>query len=125
MTASVSFPLLVEGSWGPDPPKTLINELQMYFQSPKKSGGGECKVVQQPKSPECFLVLFSTEDVRQNVLEKENHELVWQGKGTFKLAVWLPEDPDKASVSKEAVPEKVRTHGIIPRCGILLDEVWS
>ncbi|EGV96420.1 protein mono-ADP-ribosyltransferase PARP14 [Cricetulus griseus] len=105
MAESGPFPLLVEGSWGPKPPKTLINKLQMYFQSPKKSGGGECEVVQQPGSPACFLVLFSPEDVRQNVLEKENHELVWQGKGTFKLTVRLPEDPDKASVSK-AVPEK-------------------
>ncbi|XP_040606787.1 protein mono-ADP-ribosyltransferase PARP14 isoform X1 [Mesocricetus auratus] len=105
MAASGPFPLLVEGSWGPDPPKTLINKLQMYFQSRKKSGGGECEVVPQPGSPASFLVLFSPEDVRQNVLEKENHELVWQGKGTFKLTVRLPEDPDKASVSKEAVPE--------------------
>ncbi|XP_036059922.1 protein mono-ADP-ribosyltransferase PARP14 [Onychomys torridus] len=106
MAASGSFPLLVEGSWGPDPPKTLINKLQMYFQSRKKSGGGECEVVQQPGSPGRFLVLFSPDDVRQNVLEKENHELVWQGKGTFKLTVWLPEDPGEASVSKEAVPEE-------------------
>ncbi|XP_052596401.1 protein mono-ADP-ribosyltransferase PARP14 [Peromyscus californicus insignis] len=106
MAASRSFPLLVEGSWGPDPPKTLINKLQMYFQSRKKSGGGECEVVRQPGSPGRFLVLFSPEDVRQNVLEKENHELVWQGKGTFKLTVWLPEDPGEASVSKKAVPEE-------------------
>lgn len=106
MAASRSFPLLVEGSWGPDPPKNLINKLQMYFQSRKKSGGGECEVVRQPGSPGRFRVLFSPEDVRQNVLKKENHELVWQGKGTFKLTVWLPEDPDEASVSKEAVPEE-------------------
>ncbi|CAH6792300.1 protein mono-ADP-ribosyltransferase PARP14 [Phodopus roborovskii] len=106
MAASRQFPLLVEGSWGPDPPKTLINKLQMYFQSQKKSGGGECEVVRDPGRPGCFLVLFSPEDVRQNVLKKENHELVWQGKGTFKLTVQLPEDPDEASVSKEAVPEK-------------------
>ncbi|XP_038202662.1 protein mono-ADP-ribosyltransferase PARP14 [Arvicola amphibius] len=106
MAASGPFPLLVEGSWGLDPPKTLINKLQMYFQSRKKSGGGECEVVPQPGSPASFLVLFSPEDVRQNVLKKENHELVWPGKGTFKLTVRLPEDPEKASVSKEAVPEK-------------------
>nr|XP_048310122.1 protein mono-ADP-ribosyltransferase PARP14-like [Myodes glareolus] len=105
MAASGPFPLLVEGSWGPDPPKTLINKLQTYFQSRKKSGGGECEVVLQPGSPASFLVLFSPEDVRQNVLEKENHELVWPGKGTFKLTVRLPEDPDEAPVSKEAVPE--------------------
>ncbi|KAK7828045.1 hypothetical protein U0070_013671 [Myodes glareolus] len=41
-----------------------------------------------------------------NVLKKENHELVWPGKGTFKLTVRLPEDPEKAAVSKEAVPGK-------------------
>ncbi|CAO2631689.1 Protein mono-ADP-ribosyltransferase PARP14 [Lemmus lemmus] len=109
MAESGPFPLLVEGSWGPDPPKTLINKLQTYFQSRKKSGGGECEVVRQPGSPASFLVLFSPDDVRQNVLEKGNHELVWQGKGTFKLTVRLPEDPNEASVSKEAVSGKVRT----------------
>ncbi|XP_038202663.1 protein mono-ADP-ribosyltransferase PARP14-like [Arvicola amphibius] len=106
MAASGPFPLLVEGSWGPDPPKTLINKLQTYFQSRKKSGGGECEVILQPGSPANFLVLFSPDDVRQNVLEKENHELVWPGKGTFKLTVRLPEDPDEASVSNEEVPGK-------------------
>ncbi|XP_034371290.1 protein mono-ADP-ribosyltransferase PARP14 [Arvicanthis niloticus] len=102
MAASGSFPLLVEGSWGPDPPKNLINKLQMYFQSRKRSGGGECEVVPEPGNPARFLVLFFPEDVRQNVLEKGNHELVWQGKGTFKLTVQLPADPVEASVSKEA-----------------------
>ncbi|CAO2631686.1 Protein mono-ADP-ribosyltransferase PARP14 [Lemmus lemmus] len=62
MAAPGPFPLLVEGSWGPDPPKTLINKLQLYFQSRKKSGGGECEVVPQPGSPASFLVLFSPED---------------------------------------------------------------
>lgn len=62
MAASGSFPLLVEGSWGPDPPKNLINKLQMYFQSRKKSGGGECEVVPEPGNPARFLVLFSPED---------------------------------------------------------------
>ncbi|KAH0504443.1 Poly [ADP-ribose] polymerase 14 [Microtus ochrogaster] len=106
MAASGPFPLLVEGSWGPNPQKTLINKLQMYFQSQKKSGGGECEVVLQPGNPASFLVLFSLEHVWQNVLKKGNHELVWPGKGTFKLTVRLPEDPDEASVSKEAVPDK-------------------
>ncbi|XP_029400588.1 protein mono-ADP-ribosyltransferase PARP14 isoform X2 [Mus pahari] len=114
MAASGSFPLLVEGSWGPDPPKNLINKLQMYFQSRKKSGGGECEVVPEPGNPARFLVLFFPEDgegreVRQNVLEKGNHELVWQGKGTFKLTVQLPTDPEEASVSqksRKASPEE-------------------
>ena len=62
MAASGSFPLLVEGSWGPDPPKNLINKLQVYFQSRKKSGGGECEVVPEPGNPARFRVLFSPED---------------------------------------------------------------
>ncbi|KAM7321972.1 hypothetical protein ACRRTK_018813 [Alexandromys fortis] len=62
MAASGPFPLLVEGAWVPDPQKTLINKLQTYFQSRKKSGGGECEVVQLPESPASFLVLFSRED---------------------------------------------------------------
>ncbi|XP_049978351.1 protein mono-ADP-ribosyltransferase PARP14-like [Alexandromys fortis] len=88
------------------PFQTLINKLQMYSQSRKKSGVGECEVLLQPWNPVSFRMLFSTEDVCQNVLEKGNHELVWPGKGRFKLTVRLPEDPDKASVSKEAVPDK-------------------
>ncbi|XP_051005825.1 protein mono-ADP-ribosyltransferase PARP14-like [Acomys russatus] len=106
MAASGRFPLLVEGTWGSNPPKNLINKLQVYFQSRRNSGGGECEVVPEPGNPARFLVLFYPEDVRQNVLEKKNHELVWQGKGTFKLTVRLPADPVEASASKEAIPEK-------------------
>lgn len=105
MAASGSFPLLVEGSWGPDPPKNLINKLQVYFQSRKKSGGGECEVVPEPGNPARFRVLFSPEDVRQNVLERGNHELVWQEKGTFKLTVLMPTDPEEASASKKSRKE--------------------
>ena len=62
MAASGSFPLLVEGSWGPQPPKNLSTKLQMYFQSQKRSGGGECEVRQAPGSPPRFLVLFYPDD---------------------------------------------------------------
>jgi hypothetical protein len=62
MAASGPFPLLVEGSWGSDPPKNLSTKLQMYFQSPKRSGGGECEVRAEPGSPGRFLVLFFPED---------------------------------------------------------------
>uniref|UniRef100_A0A8C0W5K6 Poly [ADP-ribose] polymerase n=1 Tax=Castor canadensis TaxID=51338 RepID=A0A8C0W5K6_CASCN len=76
----------------------------MYFQSPKRSGGGECEVRAEPGSPGRFLVLFFPEDVRQEVLEKEKHELVWPGKGTFKLTVWLPTGPDETTVIKGRTP---------------------
>ncbi|XP_007175686.2 protein mono-ADP-ribosyltransferase PARP14 [Balaenoptera acutorostrata] len=100
MAASGSFPLLVEGSWGPQPPKNLSTKLQMYFQSQKRSGGGECEVRQAPGSPPRFLVLFYPDDVRQQVLARENHELVWPGKGTFKLTVLLPRATDEVQEGK-------------------------
>ncbi|KAF6120826.1 poly(ADP-ribose) polymerase family member 14 [Phyllostomus discolor] len=107
MAAPGFFPLLVEGSWGPDPPKNLSTKLQMYFQSQKKSGGGECEVRQEPGNPVRFLVLFHPQDVRQKVLERENHELVWPGKGTFKLTVQLPPAPDEVhGISEEEIPTK-------------------
>ncbi|KAM5281104.1 protein mono-ADP-ribosyltransferase PARP14-like [Ctenodactylus gundi] len=108
--AAGSFPLLVEGSWGPDPPKNLSTKLQMYFQSPKRSGGGECEVLPEPGDPARFLVLFSPEDVRQRVLERKNHELVWPGKGTFQLTVWLPAAPEEAPViEKKILTEESKT----------------
>ncbi|XP_007942118.1 protein mono-ADP-ribosyltransferase PARP14 [Orycteropus afer afer] len=105
MAAQDSFPLLVKGSWGLDPPKNLRNKLQVYFQSPKRSGGGECVVRSEPGSPPTFLALFFQEDVRQKVLERKNHELVWPEKGTFKLTVQLPTSPDETSdVSGRQIP---------------------
>ncbi|KAM9224811.1 protein mono-ADP-ribosyltransferase PARP14 [Dugong dugon] len=110
MAAPDSFPLLVNGSWGPDPPKNLRTKLQVYFQSPKRSGGGECVVREEPGSPLAFLALFSREDVRQKVLERENHELVWPEKGTFKLTVQLPTRPDEiCDVSGRKIPTKEST----------------
>ena len=62
MAAPGFFPLLVEGSWGPYPPKNLSTKLQVYFQSQKRSGGGECEVRQEPGNPVRFLVLFHSQD---------------------------------------------------------------
>lgn len=62
MAAPAFFPLLVEGSWGPYPPNNLSTKLQVYFQSRKRSGGGECEVRQEPGNPERFLVLFHRRD---------------------------------------------------------------
>lgn len=108
MAAPRGFPLLVQGSWGPDPPKNLSTKLQMYFQSPKRSGGGECEVYQEPGSPLRFRVLFFPFDVRQRVLERENHELGWAGQQPFKLTVCLPEASGKAhGVFKQNTPTKV------------------
>ncbi|XP_004577903.2 protein mono-ADP-ribosyltransferase PARP14 [Ochotona princeps] len=105
MAAPRGFPLLVEGSWGPDPPKNLSIKLQMYFQSTKRSGGGECEVHQEPGSPPRFRVLFFPEDVRQRVLERQIHELTWAGQGPFQLTLSLPEEK-LHSVSEKKIPTK-------------------
>ncbi|XP_057553363.1 protein mono-ADP-ribosyltransferase PARP14 [Hippopotamus amphibius kiboko] len=112
MAAPDSFPLLVEGSWGSDPPKNLSTKLQMYFQSQKRSGGGECEVRQAPGSPPRFLVLFYPDDVRQKVLERENHELVWPGKGTFKLTVQLPTATSEVQEGKVPTKESKTTERV-------------
>ncbi|RMC18752.1 hypothetical protein DUI87_04648 [Hirundo rustica rustica] len=40
-----TFPLLVRGDWGPaEPPPALRKKLHCYFQSQKRSGGGECEL---------------------------------------------------------------------------------
>lgn len=51
---------------------------------------------------------FFLTSVRQKVLEKKNHELIWPGKGTFKLTVQLPTAPDKVQDAfEEEIPTKV------------------
>lgn len=107
MAAPGSFPLLVEGSWGPDPPESLPTKLQLYFQSARRSGGGACEVLREPGSPPRFLVVFHLEDVQQRVLERKNHELVWLGKGTFQLTVQLPTAPDEVQdIFEGEIPTK-------------------
>ncbi|XP_060053091.1 protein mono-ADP-ribosyltransferase PARP14-like [Erinaceus europaeus] len=119
MEAPCGFPLLVEGSWGAVPPKNLSTKLQLYFQSSKKSGGGECEVHQEPGNPPHFLVVFFPEDVRQRVLERENHELVFPGKGTFKLSVKLPTAPEKAHKAAERDIPRHESKDHVQQSGVL------
>ncbi|XP_032725407.1 protein mono-ADP-ribosyltransferase PARP14 isoform X2 [Lontra canadensis] len=107
MAAPGSFPLRVEGSWGPDPPKNLSTKLQMYFQSARRSGGGECEVRQEPGTATRFLAFFHLNAVRQRVLETKNHELLWPGIGTFQLTVQLPTAPEEVQdVLEGDIPAK-------------------
>ncbi|XP_042301491.1 protein mono-ADP-ribosyltransferase PARP14-like isoform X2 [Sceloporus undulatus] len=95
------FSLLVEGDWGgPGLPKALRNKLLCYFQSPKRSGGGECQL--QPQKEGCVWVCFTCEEVRQRVLSKKTHELELGEKGTLKLVVKLPETTNE---TRDPVPK--------------------
>ncbi|XP_030579267.1 protein mono-ADP-ribosyltransferase PARP14-like [Archocentrus centrarchus] len=76
-------PVTVEGDWSPAQTKTLKNKLQLYFQSKKKSSGGECRVEAEEGALRA-AVHFSSEEVRARVLARNNHEIILDNK-TIKL----------------------------------------
>ncbi|KAJ7345858.1 hypothetical protein JRQ81_001808 [Phrynocephalus forsythii] len=109
-----SYPVIVDGDWGGKIAKNLKYKFTSYFQSRKRSGGGECKVVHGETAREDQItVYFAKEDVRQSVLNR-THELdVSEGK-KIKLNVSLPQvatvvenkplrkvDPKQESVAAE------------------------
>ncbi|XP_010712168.1 protein mono-ADP-ribosyltransferase PARP14 [Meleagris gallopavo] len=96
-----SFPLLVRGDWGTaEPPAALRKKLLLYFQSPKRSGGGECELRGGPGQ---LLVCFAQPDVKQQVLERQTHELDLGEKGKFKFIV----TELGAAAKQEALEEKL------------------
>ncbi|XP_053727673.1 protein mono-ADP-ribosyltransferase PARP14-like isoform X3 [Synchiropus splendidus] len=68
------FPVVVAGVWTSAQTKSVKNKLLVYFQSNKKSSGGECQVELEESSPRA-VVVFSSEEVRDRVLARENHEI--------------------------------------------------
>ncbi|XP_033917927.1 protein mono-ADP-ribosyltransferase PARP14 isoform X2 [Melopsittacus undulatus] len=85
------FPLLVRGDWGSaEPPPALRRKLLRYFQSQKRSGGGECELRAGDGQ---LLVCFVHPEVRQRVLDRRVHELEWEPRGQLSLLVTeLPAD---------------------------------
>lgn len=55
------YPIIVAGDWGPEQAKSVKNKLQIYFQSKKKSQGGDC-VVQYNDGSNSATVLFKSSD---------------------------------------------------------------
>ncbi|XP_030066736.1 LOW QUALITY PROTEIN: protein mono-ADP-ribosyltransferase PARP14 [Microcaecilia unicolor] len=94
------YPLLVRGDWGDPIPKGLKNKLLCYFQSPKKSGGGDCVIAEL--TAQHALICFGAEEVRNKVLNKSIHKLPLSDKGTLELEVKLPDEP-----KDDVVPENV------------------
>ncbi|XP_071418122.1 protein mono-ADP-ribosyltransferase PARP14-like [Pithys albifrons albifrons] len=90
-----AFPVLVRGDWGsPDPPPALRKKLLCYFQSQKRSGGGECELragTDPATGTGHLLVCFARPEVKQRVLQRQTHELHLQGKEKLKLIVTEPE----------------------------------
>lgn len=55
------YPVSVEGDWGPENAKSVKNKLQIYFQSKKKSQGGDC-VAQYNDASNSATILFKSSD---------------------------------------------------------------
>ncbi|KAI3372981.1 hypothetical protein L3Q82_023426 [Scortum barcoo] len=88
-------PVTVEGSWRPDQTRTVRNKLQLYFQSKKKSSGGDCRVEAEEGAPRA-AVYFRSEEVRERVLARKNHEIV-VGDQTISLRLISASSPASSS----------------------------
>ncbi|XP_060117403.1 protein mono-ADP-ribosyltransferase PARP14 [Heteronotia binoei] len=106
--AAWPFAVRVEGAWGAaEPAKSVRNKLLCYFQSRKRSGGGECQL--QLRSGH-VLLCFAQEEVRQRVLSQKIHELDLTGKEKLVLMVALHERADASEMglsTEKNVPEQV------------------
>uniref|UniRef100_W5M6V2 Poly [ADP-ribose] polymerase n=1 Tax=Lepisosteus oculatus TaxID=7918 RepID=W5M6V2_LEPOC len=107
MEDSYSYPLIVEGDWGADLSKVIKNKLQIYFQSKKKSGGGDCQVEYEDLQRPRATVWFKSQDIRDRALERGSHELVIEGQKVT-LTVRLKEETEEATPPVEG-PATVRT----------------
>ncbi|XP_075567608.1 protein mono-ADP-ribosyltransferase PARP14 isoform X2 [Pelecanus crispus] len=104
-----AFPLLVRGDWGAaEPPPALRKKLLCYFQSQRRSGGGECELraaTGTGAGAGHLLVCFAHPEVKQRVLERQSHKLHLGEKGELKLIVT---DPETAlGTEEEAFEEKL------------------
>ncbi|MEQ2169334.1 hypothetical protein GOODEAATRI_024150 [Goodea atripinnis] len=64
MADSECPPVTVEGDWSSVQNKTVRNKLQLYFQSKKKSSGGECRVEVEEEAPRASVFFRSEEGER-------------------------------------------------------------
>uniref|UniRef100_A0A672S1F4 PAR14-like first RRM domain-containing protein n=1 Tax=Sinocyclocheilus grahami TaxID=75366 RepID=A0A672S1F4_SINGR len=91
------YPITVEGDWGPEQAKSVKNKLQIYFQSKKKSQGGDC-VVQYDDKGNSATILFKSSDIRDGVLSKAEHIITIDNQQT-KLKVYKPSDIEEQADS--------------------------
>ncbi|NWI75537.1 DTX3L ligase, partial [Dryoscopus gambensis] len=94
-------PLLVRLSSAPDAGEKAIRKLQAYFQSGKRSGGGECNVRAGPK-PGTYWVDFSKEQDRKNVESRTEH-ILQLGEKCLEIVILPGEgDPGRSQVTAQA-----------------------
>ncbi|XP_031969846.1 E3 ubiquitin-protein ligase DTX3L [Corvus moneduloides] len=94
-------PLLVQLSPAPATGEKAILKLQAYFQSGKRSGGGECNVRTGPK-PGTYWVDFFKEQDRKNVEARTKHSLELGAKCLEIVILPGEGDPGKSQITAQA-----------------------
>ncbi|XP_034396584.1 protein mono-ADP-ribosyltransferase PARP14-like [Cyclopterus lumpus] len=100
------LPVTVEGHWDPDQTRSAKNKLQLYFQSKRKSGGGDCRVEAEDGGPR-VAVFFRCAEVKERVLARENHEILLDNR-TVKLrliSASIPPSSDSDSKTQDSQVE--------------------
>ncbi|NXF33946.1 DTX3L ligase, partial [Nyctibius bracteatus] len=96
-------PLLVRLCPAPDAAEKPILKLQRYFQSERRSGGGECEVRAGPE-PGTYRVLFQQERAKKSVESRTDHFLEIGAK-RLKIVIQLGEgDLSKSQITEQASP---------------------
>uniref|UniRef100_A0A8C3JRL4 Poly [ADP-ribose] polymerase n=1 Tax=Calidris pygmaea TaxID=425635 RepID=A0A8C3JRL4_9CHAR len=100
------FPLLVRGDWGAaEPSPALRKKLLCYFKSQRRSGGGECELRDAAAAAAGeLLVCFAQPEVKQQVLERQSHQLYLGERGVLKFTVSEPETA--LALGEKLVPTK-------------------
>uniref|UniRef100_A0A3B1JA16 PAR14-like first RRM domain-containing protein n=1 Tax=Astyanax mexicanus TaxID=7994 RepID=A0A3B1JA16_ASTMX len=114
------YPLTVEGPWPATSTKILTSKLQIYFQSRKKSQGGDCEVKICEQSG-IATVRFKSEETRDQVLAKGNHSINIE-KQVVKLKVFKPSDAEnQTQAASGAVSWQICLYFLLFfRCSIVL-----
>ncbi|XP_018592984.2 protein mono-ADP-ribosyltransferase PARP14-like [Scleropages formosus] len=98
------YPLSVQGNWVPNAAK-VKNKLQIYFQSAKKSGGGDCKV-EYDENNNTATVWFNSEEVRKRILQRKSHVITIDSK-ELNLSISLEKPGNSSTFAHvEKVPSK-------------------
>ncbi|XP_017345057.1 protein mono-ADP-ribosyltransferase PARP14 [Ictalurus punctatus] len=91
------YPVFVEGDWSSINAKTLQTKLHVYFQSKKKSQGGDCVIKWSERR---CTVFFRSEKTRDRFLSKRGHAVTIENQ-VVKLKVSKPSS-DSGSHTDEA-----------------------
>ncbi|KAM9234956.1 E3 ubiquitin-protein ligase DTX3L isoform 1-T1 [Leptosomus discolor] len=103
-----SSPLLVRLCPAPDAGDKPVRKLQTYFQSGKRSGGGECEVQAGPE-PGIFRVHFKQERDKKSVVSRTDHVLEIGGR-CLKIVI----QPGEGDLSRSPFTEQASPSFSVP-----------